>query len=715
MASSLHARRWTLAACLLVLVVQAAVLLALRGGDDLRPHRVPILVAAPAVVAQQLAAEAGDVEGAPFAADWTADPDQAVAAVRDGEAVAAVLVDLQETQDVLLVDPRQDPALTDAVTEQVAAVEQARDRTIEVRPVVTSGSDAAERLRLRVLLCGLLGFGYAVVVSLLRGPVAATAGLGVARVLGLAGVALAGAALLEVLPATRLPGSELAAVALTAGYAFTIGALTLAAEALAGFLGIAVVAAAYSVLAAPLLAGTSRYLLPEPWPSVSAWSPTGAAQEALAAVAYFDPGRAVRPTLALAAAAVVALLVLVLSRQLRAPRPVRDRGVMTTRHWRAWVVGTVVPIAVVLGLAVAYLPRDVARARPLPSVASETQCIDRGGHPRDVDALNRRIERVQGSPAFQGADVGADALLQDGRFVLVFGDTIRGPSFDGPALARNSMLVWDEDCLSVVLPPTKGALIPDRADGVGYWPMSTAVAHQPGYDLVLVSAQRVEATGAGSFDFAGLGPALAVFVVRVGDTPQLLGRTDLGPDDDDPTRPVWGAALAVDDGWLYAYGTARSAEEGVFGNSLHVARVRPDDLLDLSSWRYWDGTVWQRDPDRVAALVPAQGGVSQALSVFSRGDRWYALSKRDGDLGDQLVFWTAPGPTGPFTPTDPVASLPTDTASGEVTYMPLAHPEILPERGTVVASYSRNNVDFTVVQADPRRYRPEFVRVPLPD
>ena len=41
------------------------------------------------------------------------------------------------------------------------------------------------------------------------------------------------------------------------------------------------------------------------------------------------------------------------------------------------------------------------------------------------------------------------------------------------------MLLWDTDCVSVVLPPSQGALIPDRRDGVGYWPMSTAVATGP--------------------------------------------------------------------------------------------------------------------------------------------------------------------------------------------------------------------------------------------
>jgi hypothetical protein len=387
---------------------------------------------------------------------------------------------------------------------------------------------------------------------------------------------------------------------------------------------------------------------------------------------------------------------------------------MSRRHWRLWVLGSVLPLALLTALAVALIPRDVAQAGRLPSVASQTSCIHAASVPRGVADLNRRIATLQGSPAFQGADVGADVQLQDGRFLLVFGDTIRSRAFDGPPFVRNSMMLWGTDCVSVVLPPSRGALVPDRPDGVGYWPMSSAVAHRPGYDLVLVSTQRVRTTGGGSFDFANLGPSLAVFVVRRGDTPQLIATRDLGRDDDDKSRPTWGAALAYDDGWLYAYGTANPGTNGVFGFSLRVARVRPDDVLDSSRWRYWDGHRWQRSPGRAAELVPAQGGVSQTLSVFHQDGRWYALSKRDGDLGDQLVFWTAPGPTGPFTPTAPVATLASDPTSGSVTYMPLAHPLIFPETGTVVASYSRNNTDLAKVEADPRLYRPTFLRVPLP-
>lgn len=158
-------------------------------------------------------------------------------------------------------------------------------------------------------------------------------------------------------------------------------------------------------------------------------------------------------------------------------------------------------------------------------------------------------------------------------------------------------------------------------------------------------------------------------MVRAGDVPQLIATEDLGADDADPARPAWGAALAVDDGWATP----------------------------------------------TAPLVLAEGGVSQTLSVFHQGGRWYALSKRDGDLGDQLAFWIAPGSAGPFAPTDPVATIAADSAAGAVAYMPLAHPRILPERGTMVVSYSRNNTDFDRIRADPTLYRPTFLRVPLPD
>ncbi len=106
--------------------------------------------------------------------------------------------------------------------------------------------------------------------------------------------------------------------------------------------------------------------------------------------------------------------------------------------------------------------------------------------------------------------------------------------------------------------------------------------------------------------------------------------------------------------------------------------------------------------------------MSQTLSVFTRDGRWYAVSKRDEFLGTELVVWTAPSPTGPFDSGTTVAQLPSDLKSGELRYMPLAHPDLIQDPTSLVVSYSRNNTDATKVRDDPFLYRPQFLEITLP-
>jgi len=348
--------------------------------------------------------------------------------------------------------------------------------------------------------------------------------------------------------------------------------------------------------------------------------------------------------------------------------------------------------------------------------APSTECLDMGGQIDTVEQLDKFARTVRGSAAFAGGDVGASTQLQDGRQLFVFGDTLRNDEFQGDKFVRNSMLVVSKQCGQVVLPEDGGAIIPNRSDGVGYWPMSVVRIEFQTFDLIGISAQRVRSTDdkdAGVFAFEILGPSLATFVVPRGQTPQLVDQVDIGPDKADPSRPMWGAATAYDAPWVYVYGTARPADATVGGFALRVARVRPADVLRTDEWRYWDGRSWQRDASKAAVLIPNEGGVSQTLSVFQQGKRWYAVSKRDEVLGTDLTLWRAPSPTGPFKVLDVAAEIPSDAATGTLRYLPLAHPELLPEPGTVVVSYSQNNTDFQAVEDDPRIYRPRFLRVSL--
>lgn len=383
--------------------------------------------------------------------------------------------------------------------------------------------------------------------------------------------------------------------------------------------------------------------------------------------------------------------------------------------WQVRVVVLTLPAVLMAFAAVAAAP-DPRPTRSIEEpVATETDCLPVGPI-ETVGDLNRLVTEVRGGAEFQGADVGADVKLQDGRRLWVFGDTLRSAAFDGQRFVRNSMLVFDDRCARVVLPADRGALVPDRSDGVGYWPMSIARTERPGYDLVGMGMQRVQGARApdGAQAFENLGPAIALFVVPRGRAPQLIDVRDIGRDRADSDRPTWGAATAVDDGWVYLYGTSHPDEPLVFGFSLQVARVRADDLLDRSRWRFWDGRRWQARAGRAADLIAADGGVSQTLSVFERGGRWYAVSKRDEFLGSDLVIWTSPSPTGPFTASAPVVEIPSDPDTGKLRYMPLAHPDLLPADNSVIVSYSQNRTDVSQVVKDPFLYRPRFLRVPLP-
>jgi hypothetical protein len=378
------------------------------------------------------------------------------------------------------------------------------------------------------------------------------------------------------------------------------------------------------------------------------------------------------------------------------------------------VLAVVGPVAALLLGASALVPGPSSPpSAPVVAGASESRCLPTGSI-RAVADLNRFVDTVRGGVDFAGGDVGASVRLQDGRDLYVFGDTLRTGARGRAGFVRNSMLVFGPGCAQVVLPADHGALVPDRADGVGYWPMSVARVERAGYDLVGVGLQRVHSTGAGAFDFEALGPAAAVFLVPRGGVPQLLGVHDLGADSTDTTKPMWGAAALVDGGWIYLYGTSRPRQASAAGFSLRVARMHVDDLLDTSRWRFWDGSRWQRDADRARELLPPGDGVSQTLSVFGSGGRWYAVSKRGEFLGSDLTVWTASSPTGPFGDARVVARIPSEAATGTLRYMPLAHPDLLPKRGTVVVSYSENNTDLARVVDDPRRYRPRFLRVPLP-
>lgn len=382
---------------------------------------------------------------------------------------------------------------------------------------------------------------------------------------------------------------------------------------------------------------------------------------------------------------------------------------MTAELRRRVVLVVVLIIGVPLAVALAVQPET----DPPGAVGDYLDCLPYTT-PRSVADINRFVQNTGATPGFAGGDVGASTQLADGRSLWVFGDTTRPAGEAGASMVRNSLLVMGKGCASVYRRADNGAAVPDREDGVGYWPMSVVAVpdREAGEDRVAVGLMRVRATGTGMWDFEILGSSVAHFLVPFSGTPELVGVTDLGPDVPDLSRPLWGAAVEVVGDRVYVYGTSTPGGDYVFGYSLHVARTTVEDYLDETSWEYFDGSSWVRDATKVADLIPAATGVSRVLSVFEQDGSWYAVSKQYEFIGTEMVVWKSDSPTGPFVSTGPVAEIP--SGKDVFQYMPLAHPDLLPRQGTVVVSWSVNAMDLEVVEQNPVLYRPKFRRVTLP-
>lgn len=373
-------------------------------------------------------------------------------------------------------------------------------------------------------------------------------------------------------------------------------------------------------------------------------------------------------------------------------------------------ISSLAAVCAVTVLATTSCALDTSTASDVPpGRESVTDCTQVKAY-ADVESMAADFARAPTLAGLAGGDMAVDTALASGDHLMAFGDALLDTPASQEASVRNALLAHAGDRTCLVLGPRGTAFVPDRVDGVGYWPTSLVEVSE---GTVAMFLQRVAERGDGAF--VNLGPSLAAVMVDGDGIPHVVRVHDIGNDDASRQRIGWGAASwRGDDGFVYIYGTANPERDLVFGWSLHVARATPERVFDVESWEYWTGGDWSSEESSAAEVVPAVGGVEQTLSVFTQDDRWYAVSKRDGSLGSDIVIRTAPAPTGPFTAGEVVASRPSHPEAGILAYAALAHPALFPEPGTIVVSVSRNMTDVDAIAADPTLYRPEFFRVPLP-
>ncbi len=351
------------------------------------------------------------------------------------------------------------------------------------------------------------------------------------------------------------------------------------------------------------------------------------------------------------------------------------------------------------------------------------------GETLTADDFNEAFEELT-LPYWQSADLGASAVLSDGRVVWMWGDTIRAEEVlpELPRMVDNSMLVTSGTCISQLLTEELGPVLPLDPNRLTVWPMSVQRL-EPGpeeaadvTDVVVVFCSRVQ-RGDRMWDFVVRGTTVAVYTVGADGVPRLARAAQLTPDSADLDSIHWGAASVLDGDWMYLYGTRSTGEAYVYGHELYVSRLPADDLMDGSAMEYWDGTSWQADRSRAAPVLGAVEGVSQTLSVDRVDGRWFAYSKIGGDIEDVAALWVSDSPTGPFT-VQPVLESPgglpaagQDPDSDEVGYLqytPLAHAEVPTGPGSLLVSVSRNVTDYELLLDRPQVGRPLFAEVPRP-
>lgn len=344
--------------------------------------------------------------------------------------------------------------------------------------------------------------------------------------------------------------------------------------------------------------------------------------------------------------------------------------------------------------------------------------------PLTADDLNEAFQDLD-LPYWKQSDVGASAVLSDGRVLWVWGDTVRERGTE-PRMIDNSILVSSGTCVSQLLTDDIAQVLPRDPGDLSTWPLSVLrMDPRPGdaadvTDVVVVYASRVQ-PAEGQFAFLERGTTVGIYTVGADGVPRLAEARYLTPDDPNIGAIHWGAGSAVDGDQVYVYGTRDTREPQVFGRELFVARTPIAEIVDGEALEYWDGAAWQPDPARAAPIIGAVEGPAERLSVDLIDGRWVLFSKFGGDLADTAAVWTADSPTGPFTATEVLDArfeTPDETTADDedqiIQYMPLAHPEIPTDPGTMIVSVSRNLTDFAQLLRTPERAVPLFSQVPRP-
>ncbi|MEV3993201.1 DUF3533 domain-containing protein [Streptomyces sp. NPDC049837] len=295
-----------------------------------KPKDVPFGVVAPGPAGAQAADRLARLPGDPLDPRVLGDREEARRQIMEREIDGALIIDPRGTTDTLLVASGGGTVLANALNRIITEVERPQQRTVRTVDVAPASPQDFDGLSAFYLVVGWCVGGYllASILAISAGSRPANPQRAIIRLVVLALSALLGGlggAVIVGPVLGALPGSVAALWGLGALVVFSVGAVTLALQALTGIVGIGLAVLLIVIAGNPSAGGAfPAPMLPDFWRAIGPALPPGAGTWAARSIAYFRGDALSGAMQVLAIWAVVGtVLTLVMS-------AVRKRGQLTT-------------------------------------------------------------------------------------------------------------------------------------------------------------------------------------------------------------------------------------------------------------------------------------------------------------------------------------------------------------------------------------------------
>lgn len=383
-------------------------------------------------------------------------------------------------------------------------------------------------------------------------------------------------------------------------------------------------------------------------------------------------------------------------------------------------VGLIVAIAALVGAAAASARMPVVAAESAPVPAEQYRfCMELGpGELPAPDDLGRLFDHEPAGVV--GADYQRATALADGRVLWTFQDAAVRTSSGPIVTVHNIAVLQDGACFSVLYRGTRASprpyLFADQTEPFHhwFWPLDATVGSDG--RVYIYAAEMVERSDATPHEYLRHTEPVSTHVAVFDPVTNAVVDTAVAPNS---SAALYGWSITEDTDWTYlyahcyrqfgydVYALARAFDKACAGR-VTVARVPRGDLW--APHEYWDGSRWQGDPGRAAALTGLAAQRVNASQFRAVGNRFWVVDKEGDWWGNTIFVYVSEGPAGPFRQ---IAAVPEPRKCAECNtffadWVPAE--AVGAGRGTLVYSLSHNRWD-----GEPSaQYRPSFHSIGAP-